>query len=78
MRAMILAAVVGLSSVSAFAGPSDHWSRQPGDLRLSPRSERPAYALTGDRVQRRVLLTRDVPRGRGQTERASYWVWVSE
>jgi hypothetical protein len=78
MRAMILAAVVGLSSVSAFAGPGDHWSHQPGNLRLSPRSQRAPYALTGDRVQRRVLVTRDVPRGRGQSELASYWTWVSE
>ena len=78
MRAMILTAVVGLGATGAFAGPSDHWTRQPADLRLSPRGERAPYALTGDRVQRRVLVTRDVPRGRGQTERASYWVWVSE
>jgi hypothetical protein len=81
MRAMILAAVVGLGSACAFAGPSDHWSRQPADFRpsaQSSRTQRAPYALTGDRVQRRVLVTRDVPRGRGQTERASYWTWVTE
>ena len=81
MRAMILAAVVGLSSVAAFAGPSDHWSRQPAD-RVGPQSrstDRNApYALTGQRVQRRVMVTRDVPKGRGQSESVSYWAWVSE
>ena len=81
MRALILTAVIGLGSFSAYAGPSDHWSRQPADLRPGERVERTRrapYALTGDRVQRRVLVTRDVPRGRGQTERAAFWTWVSE
>ncbi len=81
MRAMIIAAAVGLASASALAGPSDHWSRQPAGARPGAgegRTRNAPYALTGDRVQRRVLVTRDVPRGRGQTERAAYWVWVSE
>ena len=81
MRAFILSAVVALSSVSAFAGPSDHWTRQAADSRVGARiarSERAPYALTGDRVQRRVMVMRDVPRGRGQTESVPFWVWVSE
>ena len=86
MRAIILAAVVGLSSTFALAGPSDHSSRQFGD---SSRTQRPEmrkgrccaqapYALTGRRVQRRVLEFRDVPKGRGQSERVPFWTWKSE
>lgn len=80
MRAMIIAAVVGFGSLNVFAGPSDHWTRQPAERRpeQTRREQRAPYALTGDRVQRRVLVTRDVPRGRGQSERAMYWTWVTE
>ena len=88
MRALLLTAVVGLAAGSAFAGPSDHRSREFGDYSRSQRPDlrqrererdgpRP-YALTGDRVQRRVLQFRDVPRGRGQTERVPFWTWASE
>jgi hypothetical protein len=81
MRAMILAAAICLGSVAAFAGPSDHWSRQPAD-RVGSQSRSTGrnapYALTGQRGQRRVMVTRDVPRGHGQTESVSYWAWVSE
>ena len=83
-RAMILAAasaVIGLTSAAAFAGPSDHWtqrfeSRQ--QVRRADRDRNTPYALTGDRVQRRVQVTRDVPQGRVQTERRTFWVWQSE
>ena len=86
MRALLLTAVVGLAATSALAGPSDHRSREFGDYSRSQRPDlrqreragpRP-YALTGDRVQRRVLQFRDVPRGRGQTERVPFWTWASE
>ena len=82
MRAIMFAAVVALGSSAALAGPSDHQSRR---LAEPSRGERPQtrnrtapYALTGDRVQRRVLTYRDVPQGRGQTQRLPYWTWVSE
>ena len=89
MRALLLTAVVGLAATSALAGPSDHRSREFGDYSRSQRpdlrqrerdrerDERP-YALIGDRVQRRVVEFRDVPRGRGQTERLPFWTWASE
>lgn len=86
MRAVILAAVVGLSSTFALAGPSDHASRRFGDfsrtkrpeIRKHVRSAKRPYALTGERVQRRVLEFRDVPKGRGQTEKLPFWTWVTE
>ena len=88
MRALLLTAVVGLAATSAPAGPSDHRSREFGDYSRSQRpdlrqrerdrNEARPYALTGDRVQRRVLQFRDVPRGRGQTERLPFWTWASE
>ena len=86
MRAIILAAVVGLGSTFALAGPSDHASRRLGDVSRTERPElnrgvharRAPYALTGQRGQRRVLQFRDVPKGRGQTERAAFWTWVTE
>lgn len=82
MRAIVLAAVVALASSAAFAGPSDHTSRRLAEPSRAQRPEnrsRPAaYALTGDRVQHRVLQFRDVPQGRGQTQRMAYWTWVSE
>ena len=81
-RAMILAAasaVVALSSASASAGPSDHWTQRFESRPEVRRTNRTApYALTGDRVQRRVQVTRDVPQGHGQTERRTFWVWQSE
>ena len=86
MRAIILAALVGASSTFALAGPSDHASLRPGEAAATQsreagngRSTRQApYALTGVREQRRVLEYRDVPRGRGQTDRVAFWTWVSE
>ena len=86
MRAMILAAVVGLASTAAFAGPSDHQSRRFGDYSATERPEmrkdrsarHSPYALTGATEQRRVLVHRDVPTGHGQTERRAFWTWVSE
>ena len=86
MRAIILAAVVGLSSTFALAGPSDHASRRFGDFSRTGRPEmrkhdgagRSPDALTGERVQRRVLEYRDVPKGRGQTEKVPFWTWVTE
>ena len=86
MRAVILAAVVGLSSTFALAGPSDHASRRFGDfsrtkrpeIRKQVRSAKAPFALTGERVQRRVLEFRDVPKGRGQTEKLPFWTWVTE
>ena len=88
MRALLLTAVVGLAATSALAGPSDHRSREFGDYSRSQRpdlrqrerdrNESRPYALTGDRVQRRVVEFRDVPRGRGQTERLPFWTWASE
>ena len=84
MRAMMLAAVVSLSSVSALAGPSDHQMRRFGDYSRTERPEmnrdrgRAPYALTGQRPQRRVLVFRDVTTGRGQFERRAFWSWVSE
>jgi hypothetical protein len=82
MRPILFAAVVALGSTAALAGPSDHQSRRIGDPSRGERLEnrtRPApYALTGDREQRRVLTFRDVPQGRGQTQRLPYWTWVSE
>ena len=86
MRAIILAAVIGLGSGLAFAGPSDHASRRLGDYSSSERPEaqrrdrnsKVPYALTGDRVQHRVVQFRDVPKGRGQTERLAFWTWVTE
>ena len=85
-RAMILAAasaVVALSSASASAGPSDHWTQRFESRHEVRRTNRQAgrtapYALTGERVQRRVQVTRDVPQGHGQTERRTFWVWQSE
>lgn len=86
MKAIILAAVVGLGSTLAFAGPGDHASRRFGDYSNAERPEMQKhnhvpsapYALTGERVQRRVLEYREVPRGRGQTERLAFWIWVTE
>jgi hypothetical protein len=86
MRAIILAAVVGLSSTFVLAGPSDHASRRPGDVSKTERADlsrdgharRAPYALTGQREQRRVLEFRDVPKGRGQSERVAFWTWVTE
>jgi hypothetical protein len=86
MRPIILAAVVGLGSTFTFAGPSDHAGRRFGDfsreqrpeMRKSDRVHAAPYALTGERVQRRVLEYRDVPKGRGQTERMAFWTWVTE
>ena len=86
MRAIILAAVLGLGPAFAVAGPSDHVSRRVGDVSKTERPElnrdrrvsRAPYALTGQREQRRVLEFRDVPKGRGQTERVAFWTWVSE
>lgn len=86
MRGTILAAVVGLSSTFALAGPSDHASRRFGDfprtgrpeMRKHDRAGKAPYALTGERVQRRVLEFRDVPKGRGQTEKLPFWTWVTE
>ena len=86
MRAIILAAVLGIGSTFALAGPSDHASRRLGDVSGTERRDlgkashvrRAPYALTGQREQRRVLQFRDVPKGRGQTERAAFWTWVSE
>ena len=86
MRAIMLAAVVGLGSTFALAGPSDHASRRFGDFSRTERPEtrkydrtaKAPYALTGERVQRRVLEYRDVPKGRGQFERVAFWTWVTE
>ena len=86
MRAIILAAVIGLGSATVLAGPSDHASRRLGDVSTTERSDRRTdrharqapYALTGHREQRRVLVFRDVPKGRGQTERVAFRIWVSE
>ena len=86
MRALILAAVIGLGSTVALAGPSDHASRRFGDFSRTERPDmrkqngagRAPYALTGERVQRRVLEFRDVPKGRGQTEKVPFWTWVTE
>ena len=86
MRAMILAAVVGLGSTVALAGPSDHAARRFGDyshterpeMRKDRHSRNAPYALSGERTQRRVLKFRDVPKGRGQTELATFWYWVNE
>jgi|tagenome__1003787_1003787.scaffolds.fasta_scaffold20615167_1 hypothetical protein len=85
MRNILIAAVIGASSLTAFAGPSDHQGRRFGDF---SRTERPElnrsrdrtapYALTGQRPQRRVVQYRDVPSGRGQTQSVPFWVWVSE
>lgn len=86
MHTFVLAAVVGLASVPAFAGPSDHQSREPGDysvterpeLRRQARDRNAPYALTGQRQQRRIVVIRDVPRGRGRTESVAFYKWVSE
>jgi hypothetical protein len=84
MRAIVFAAVVALGSGAALAGPgpSDHQSRRIADPARADRPEQRTrsapYALTGDRVQRRVLEYRDVPQGRGQVQRLPYWRWVSE
>lgn len=86
MRAILLAAVVGLGSTFALAGPSEHASRRFGDYGRTQRPEArkqhravmAPYALTGERVQRRVLDFRDVPKGRGQFERVPFWTWVTE
>ena len=86
MRAIILAAVLGLGPAFALAGPSDHASRPLGDVSKTERPElnrdgrarRAPYALTGQREQRRVLQFRDVPKGRGQSERVAFWTWVTE
>ena len=81
MRALIAAAVIAAGSTFALAGPSDHAGRRPGDVAASARPRavaKPPYALTGRQVQRRVLEYRDVPHGRGQTERVAFWRWVAE
>ena len=84
MRNILIAAVIGASSLSAFAGPSDHQGRRFGDFsaterpELNRRDRNAPYALTGERTQRRVLQYRDAPAGRGQTQRVAYWTWVTE
>ena len=86
MRAILASVVLGVAPVMAFAGPSDHASRPFGeftrsersDVRTADRAKDAPYALTGERVQRRVLEYRDVPKGRGQTERVAFWTWKSE
>ena len=86
MRLIVLAAVLGAGSTLAFAGPSDHAGRSPGDPGRAGRPEigkadrpgRAPYALTGERVQRRVIKFRDIQKGRGQTERVPFWTWVTE
>ena len=86
MRTVLLAAVLGVAPAVAFAGPSDHASRPFGDfarsdrtqVRTANRTKDAPYALTGERVQRRVLEYRDLPKGRGQTEKVAFWTWRSE
>ena len=86
MRTMLIAAAVALGATSAFAGPSDHTIRGYGgtagagrtEVRRPDRDRNAPYALTGQRPQRRVLVFRDVPRGRGQFERTAFYQWVSE
>jgi hypothetical protein len=84
MRFVMIAAVLGVGSSFAFAGPSDHAGRpfgEPGRLREIHKSNPPVrapYALTGGRTQRRVAEFHDIPQGRGQTGRAAYWKWVTE
>ena len=85
MRTVLIAAAVALTGASALAGPSDHQQRRFGDYSRTERPElnrrdreRAPYALTGERTQRRVLVRRDVPTGRGQTESRAFWTWVSE
>jgi hypothetical protein len=86
MRAIVLAAVLGFGPVLAVAGPSDHAGRPFGDfsrtdrreVRSAARVRSAPYALTGERVQRRVLEFRDVPKGRGQTEKVAFRTWVTE
>ena len=84
MRTMLIAAAVALGATSAFAGPSDHSSLGFGGTAGAGRAEvrRPErkapYALTGQRPQRRVLVFRDVPRGRGEFDRVAFYKWVSE
>ena len=86
MRAIILAAGLVLAPAVALAGPSDHASRQIGDVATTQRPDlgrtggarQAPYALTGRVEHRRVLTFRDVPKGRGQTERAAFWTWVRE
>ena len=85
MRTMILLAVLGLTS-AAFAGPSDHMGRRFGDYSATERPEmqksraarQTPYALTGETRQHRVLVYRDVFKGRGQVDRQAYWTWVTE
>jgi hypothetical protein len=84
MRTMIAVALLGLGSGFAFAGPSDFHSLRVGDysgerpeVRRESRTRQTPHALTGERPQRRVLQFRDVPRGRGQTERVAFWTWVA-
>jgi len=86
MRFIVLVTVLGVGSSFAFAGPSDHAGRTPGDparaghseMRKVDRPVRAPYALTGQRTQHRVVEYRDIPRGRGQTERAAFWKYVTE
>ena len=86
MRTVILAVVLGLGAVPAFAGPSDHAGRPFGafarterpEVRKADRAAKAPYALTGERVQRRVVAFRDVQKGRGQVERMPFWTWVTE
>ena len=81
MRAILVAAVIAAGSTFALAGPSDHASLRPGDAARSARPRaglKAPYALTGRPEQRRVLEYRDVPKGRGQSERQAFWAWKSE
>ena len=86
MRTLLFAAVVALGASPAMAGPSDHSLHGFGgtagagrhEVRRAERSRTAPYALTGQRPQRRVLVFRDAPRGRGQFERVAFWKWVSE
>jgi hypothetical protein len=79
MRAILFAAVIGLGSSFALAGPSDHAGRRAGDGRrtVARRVKAPA-ALAGDPMPRRVLVYHDVPKGRGQSEHLPFWVWLNE
>ncbi len=83
MRAILIGAVVGLGSTVALAGPSDHASRPTGGAGATERREARKYArsanapsaLTGGPVRVRVVVHRDVPKGRGQTEKLPFWIW---
>ena len=74
-------------SAAAFAGPSENGSRRTFEtFRGAPaptpqealNRDRAPYALTGQRPERRVVMFRDVPMGRGQTQSIPFWTWVAE